>query len=38
MWKEGQKVIFTTKVKERDAIVLASAAATLVDNAAKAKL
>ncbi|KAJ7034988.1 hydroxysteroid dehydrogenase [Mycena alexandri] len=38
MWKEGQKVIFTTKVKERDTIVLASAAATLVDNAAKAKL
>ncbi|KAF7330513.1 Peroxisomal multifunctional enzyme type 2 [Mycena venus] len=38
MWKEGQKVIFTTKVKERDAVVLASAGATLVDDAVKAKL
>ncbi|KAJ7707776.1 HotDog domain-containing protein [Mycena rosella] len=38
MWKEGAKIIFTTKVKERDTIVLASAAATLVDGAAKAKL
>ncbi|KAJ7931456.1 hydroxysteroid dehydrogenase [Mycena leptocephala] len=38
MWKEGQKVIFTTKVKERDAVVLASAAATLVDDAPKAKM
>ncbi|KAJ7650354.1 hydroxysteroid dehydrogenase [Roridomyces roridus] len=38
MWKEGQKVIFTAKVKERDALVLASAAATLVDGEAKAKL
>nr|GAT60816.1 peroxisomal multifunctional enzyme type 2 [Mycena chlorophos] len=38
MWKEGDKVIFTTKVKERDTTVLASAAATLVDGAAKAKL
>ncbi|KAJ6619687.1 hydroxysteroid dehydrogenase [Mycena sp. CBHHK59/15] len=35
MWKEGSKVIF---VKERDAVVLASAAATLIDGAAKAKL
>ncbi|KAJ7158813.1 hydroxysteroid dehydrogenase [Mycena filopes] len=38
MWKEGQKVIFTTKVKERDAVVLAAAGATLVDDAPKAKL
>ncbi|KAJ7127052.1 hydroxysteroid dehydrogenase [Mycena epipterygia] len=38
MWKEGSKVIFTTKVKERDTVVLASAAATLVDGGAKAKL
>ncbi|KAF7796625.1 hypothetical protein EIP86_007807 [Pleurotus ostreatoroseus] len=40
MWKEGGKVIFTTKVKERNAVVLAAAAATLVDSGAslKAKL
>ncbi|CCM04300.1 uncharacterized protein FIBRA_06471 [Fibroporia radiculosa] len=39
MWKEGEKVVFTTKVKEREAVVLAAAAATLVDSgAAKAKL
>ncbi|KAJ7363974.1 hydroxysteroid dehydrogenase [Mycena albidolilacea] len=38
MWKEGQKVIFTTRVKERDAVVLASAGATLVSDSAKAKL
>ncbi|KAI0710015.1 multifunctional beta-oxidation protein [Earliella scabrosa] len=31
MWKEGDKVIFTTKVKERQTIVLAAAAATLVN-------
>ncbi|KAJ7700668.1 MaoC like domain-containing protein [Mycena rosella] len=37
MWKEGAKIIFTTKVIECDTIVLASAAATLVDGAAKAK-
>ncbi|KAJ7494673.1 hydroxysteroid dehydrogenase [Mycena galericulata] len=38
MWKESSKVIFTTKVKERDTVVLAAAAATLIDGAAKAKL
>ncbi|KAK7033072.1 peroxisomal multifunctional enzyme type 2 [Favolaschia claudopus] len=38
MWKEGHKVIFTTKVKERDSIVLGSAGATLIDDADKAKL
>ena len=39
MWKEGDKVTFVTKVKERDAIVLAAAAATLVDGGAlKSKL
>ncbi|CAE6462285.1 unnamed protein product [Rhizoctonia solani] len=39
MWKEGNKVIFTTKTKERGAVVLSAAAATLVDQgAAKAKL
>ncbi|KAH9928628.1 multifunctional beta-oxidation protein [Fomitopsis serialis] len=39
MWKEGGKVVFTTKVKERNAVVLAAAAATLVDQGApKAKL
>jgi len=37
MWKEGDKVIFVTKTKERDTVVLASAAATLVDSG-KAKL
>ncbi|EPT05640.1 hypothetical protein FOMPIDRAFT_67625 [Fomitopsis schrenkii] len=39
MWKENGKVIFTTKVKERNAVVLAAAAATLVDQGSpKAKL
>ncbi|KIO09122.1 hypothetical protein M404DRAFT_132199 [Pisolithus tinctorius Marx 270] len=38
MWKEGSKVIFTTKVKERGTIVLATAAATLVNGDAKARL
>ncbi|EIW57317.1 multifunctional beta-oxidation protein [Trametes versicolor FP-101664 SS1] len=31
MWKEGAKVVFTTKVKERGTVVLAAAAATLVN-------
>ncbi|OBZ72493.1 Peroxisomal hydratase-dehydrogenase-epimerase [Grifola frondosa] len=40
MWKEGDKVLFTTKVKERGTTVLAAAAATLTDPSAtlKAKL
>ncbi|KAF8583076.1 multifunctional beta-oxidation protein [Ramaria rubella] len=40
MWKQGNKIIFTTKVKERNSIVLTAAAATLVDGAEapKAKL
>ncbi|KAI0028864.1 peroxisomal hydratase-dehydrogenase-epimerase [Vararia minispora EC-137] len=38
MWKEGEKVIFQTKVKERGTIVLTSAAATLLDAGTKAKL
>ncbi|KAI0368737.1 multifunctional beta-oxidation protein [Pilatotrama ljubarskyi] len=40
MWKEGDKVIFTTKVKERGTTVLAAAAATLANPSApvKAKL
>lgn len=38
MWKEGSKVVFVTKVKERDAIVLASAAVTLKEGQPKAKL
>ncbi|KAJ9098266.1 hypothetical protein QFC21_004595 [Naganishia friedmannii] len=42
MWKEGNKVIFTTKVKERNAPALAAAAVTLVDGhdgkAVRAKL
>ncbi|CAL1716544.1 unnamed protein product [Somion occarium] len=40
MWKEGNKVIFTTKVKERGTTVLAAAGATLVDptGSVKAKL
>ncbi|KAF7312324.1 Peroxisomal multifunctional enzyme type 2 [Mycena indigotica] len=37
MWKEGNKVIFSTKVKERDSVVLAAAAATLATGS-KAKL
>ncbi|KXN91728.1 Peroxisomal hydratase-dehydrogenase-epimerase [Leucoagaricus sp. SymC.cos] len=37
MWKEGNKVIFTAKVKERSAVALAAAAVTLVESS-KAKL
>lgn len=33
MWKEGNKVIFQTKVKERNAIAITSAAAELVSGA-----
>ncbi|KAF9518809.1 hypothetical protein BS47DRAFT_1370952 [Hydnum rufescens UP504] len=38
MWKDGDKVIFETKTKERGSIVLAAAAATLVSGAVKSKL
>lgn len=38
MWKEGGKVIFIAKVKERDSMVLAAAGATLVDPSSKSKL
>ncbi|KAI6003424.1 hypothetical protein EDC04DRAFT_3095772 [Pisolithus marmoratus] len=38
MWREGSKVIFATKVKERGTTVLATAAATLVSGVAKARL
>jgi multifunctional beta-oxidation protein len=31
MWKEGDKVLFQVKVKERDAPALANAAVTLVN-------
>ncbi|KDQ14285.1 hypothetical protein BOTBODRAFT_32760 [Botryobasidium botryosum FD-172 SS1] len=37
MWKEGDKVIFTTKVKERDSVVLSSAAVTLENSGDKSK-
>lgn len=35
MWKEGNKVIFQTKVKERNAIAISSAAAELLDGKSK---
>ncbi|KAG9088940.1 hypothetical protein FRC06_001773 [Ceratobasidium sp. 370] len=38
MWKEGNKVIFSMKTKERGAVVLSAAAATLEAGAPKAKL
>jgi multifunctional beta-oxidation protein len=39
MWKEGDKVVFVTKVKERDAPALSHAAVTLVkSDVVKAKL
>ncbi|KAF5377374.1 hypothetical protein D9757_008034 [Collybiopsis confluens] len=38
MWKEDNKVIFTTKVKEREVAVLAAAAATLDAESIKSKL
>ncbi|KAL7424311.1 hypothetical protein Q5752_001901 [Cryptotrichosporon argae] len=38
MWKESNKVIFTTKVKDRDAPALSNAAVTLVHGDVKAKL
>ncbi|KIK10140.1 hypothetical protein K443DRAFT_126912 [Laccaria amethystina LaAM-08-1] len=38
MWKEGSTVIFTAKVKERNSISLAAAAATLADPSVKAHL
>ncbi|KAF9069232.1 hydroxysteroid dehydrogenase [Rhodocollybia butyracea] len=38
MWKEGSKVIFLSKVKERDTIILASAGASLIEKCYKAKL
>ena len=37
MWKEGNKIIFTTKVKERNAIAITSAAAELVDSSSSSK-
>ncbi|PPQ69163.1 hypothetical protein CVT26_003537 [Gymnopilus dilepis] len=38
MWKEGHKVIFTARVKERNSVALAAAAVTLEDVSQKAKL
>lgn len=38
MWKEGNKVIFQTKVKETGKLAIGGAAAELVDGAAKGKI
>jgi len=38
MWRIGNRVIFSTKTKERDSTVLSAAAVTLVDTDTKAKL
>ncbi|KAI8055435.1 hypothetical protein BDF22DRAFT_618267 [Syncephalis plumigaleata] len=38
MWREGNKVIFQTRVVERDAIAISNAAVQIVDDGAKAKL
>ncbi|KAK0235832.1 hypothetical protein EDD85DRAFT_772333, partial [Armillaria nabsnona] len=38
MWKEGPKVVFSTKVKERDSVVLVSAGVTLLDGSDSTKL
>ncbi|KAF8920265.1 multifunctional beta-oxidation protein [Mucidula mucida] len=38
MWKDEGKIMFTTKVKERDSLVLASAGVTLVDISITSKL
>src|ERR1700693_6168241 len=35
MWKEGNKIIFQTKVKERTALAITNAAAELVDASGK---
>jgi multifunctional beta-oxidation protein len=35
MWKEGNKIIFQTKVKDRNALAITSAAAELVDSSVK---
>jgi len=38
MWKEHDKVVFMAKVKERDSVILTSAAVTLASTTAAAKL
>ncbi|RKP24368.1 hypothetical protein SYNPS1DRAFT_17312 [Syncephalis pseudoplumigaleata] len=38
MWREGSKVIFQTRVVERDAIAISNAAVQIADGPAKAKL